>query len=88
IRLEAEPDQLMFSAANPDLGEAREEVACDFEGDGLSVGLNPDYLIQFLSATDTERVRFQLKDEDSQCVAYPVDGADRRYVCVIMPIRL
>ncbi len=88
IRMELEPKQLVFSAANPDLGEAREEIPCDFEGEGFSLGLNPDYLVNFLSVTDTERVRLELKDENSQCVAYPVEGLDKRYVCVIMPIRL
>ncbi len=88
IRMELESGQLVFSAANPDLGEAREEVACDFEGDGLALGLNPDYLTHFLNVTDTENVRLELEDENSQCVAYPVDGLDKRYVCVIMPIRL
>ena len=88
IRMELESGQLVFSAANPDLGEAREEVPCDFEGEGLSLGLNPDYLTSFLGVTDTERVRLELKDENSQCVAHPVEGLDKRYVCVIMPIRL
>ena len=88
IRMELEPKQLVFSAANPDLGEAREEVPCDYEGDEVSLGLNPDYLANFLSVTDTERVRLELKDENSQCVASPVEGLDKRYVCVIMPIRL
>ena len=88
IKLELEEGQLIFSAANPDLGEAREEVACEYAGEPLAMGLNPDYLLQFLGATDTERVRYELKDESSQCIAYPVDGADKRYVCVVMPIRL
>ena len=88
IRMELESKQLVFSAANPDLGEAREDVSCDYEGEGFSLGLNPDYLVNFLSVTDTERVRLELKDENSQCVAYPVEGLDKRYVCVIMPIRL
>ncbi len=88
IRMELEPQQLIFSAANPDLGEAREDIACDYEGEAISLGLNPDYLASFLSVTDTEKVRLELKDENSQCVARPVDGLDKRYVCVIMPIRL
>ncbi len=88
IRMELQPEQLVFSAANPDLGEAREEVPCDYQGDGLSLGVNPDYLSHFLGVADTERVRLELKDENSQCVAYPADGLDKRYVCVIMPIRL
>lgn len=88
IRMELQAEKLIFSAANPDLGEAREEVPCEYEGDGLSLGVNPDYFHHFLSVTDTERVHLELKDENSQCVAYPVDGLDKRYVCVIMPIRL
>ncbi|MCP4655769.1 MAG: DNA polymerase III subunit beta [bacterium] len=88
IRMELHPEQLVFSAANPDLGEATEELPCEYEGEELSLGVNPDYLVQFLAAADTERVRLELKDEDSQCIAYPVDGLDKRYVCVIMPIRL
>ena len=88
IRMEAEGGILVLSAANPDLGEAREEVACEYDGPAVSMGLNPDYLVQFMGATDTEKVRFELKDDNSQCIAHPVDGVDRRYVCVIMPIRL
>ena len=88
IRLEIEDGKLEFSAANPDLGEAREDVPCEYDNVDLSMGLNPDYLVQFLSASDTEKVRLELKDENSQCVCYPVDGVDKRYVCVIMPIRL
>ena len=51
-------------------------------------GINPDYLSQFLSAVDTERVRLELKDENTQCVGWPVDGTDERYLCVIMPMRI
>lgn len=88
IRLELAPGQLVVSAANPDLGEAREEVGVEYEGGDLSLGLNPDYLAQYLGATETDRVRLELKDDNSQCLAFPVDGRDRRYLCVIMPIRL
>lgn len=88
IRMELQTEQLIFSAANPDLGEAREEVICNYDGETIALGINPDYFSQFLGVTDTEKVRLELKDENSQCVAYPVDGLDQRYVCVIMPIRL
>lgn len=88
VRLEIDGEQLVFSAVNPDLGEAVEEVPCEVEGGSLAVGLNPDYIAQFLGATEVDRVRLELRDENSQCIAYPVDGPDKRYLCVIMPIRL
>jgi len=88
VRLQFTPDQLVISAANPDLGEAVEEVACTYEGPEFRVGMNPDYLSQFLSAVETDRVRLELKDENTQCVGYPQDGPDTRYLCVIMPMRI
>ncbi len=88
VRLEFSDDRMKVSAANPDLGEASEEVDCEFSGDGLSLGLNPDYLAQFLAAVDTAKVRIELKDENTQCIGVPLDGEDQRYLCVIMPMRV
>jgi DNA polymerase III subunit beta len=88
VRLQFAPAQLVISAANPDLGEATEEVPCDYEGPEFRLGINPDYLSQFLAAVETERVRLELKDENTQCVGYPMDGPDERYLCVIMPMRI
>ncbi|MDH3402944.1 MAG: DNA polymerase III subunit beta [Acidobacteriota bacterium] len=88
VRFQFEDGKLNISAANPDLGEAMEEVSCDYAGAAFSLGINPDYMSHFLAVVDTERVRFELKDENSQCVGLPVDGEDRRYLCVIMPMRV
>ena len=88
VRLSFNDGKLMMSAANPDLGEAVEEVDCQYEGGELRVGINPDYMSQFLSALDTEQVRFELKDENTQAVGFPVNGSDQRYLCVIMPMRV
>ena len=87
VRLEF-ADGATVSAANPDLGEASEEVDCEFDGEGLSLGINPDYLGHFLSAVETEKVKLELKDENTQAVGVPVDGDDERYLCVIMPMRV
>ncbi|HVR06938.1 MAG TPA: DNA polymerase III subunit beta [Thermoanaerobaculia bacterium] len=73
VRLQFSPHQLVISAVNADLGEAVEEVACEYDGPEFRLGINPDYLSQFLSAVDTDRVRLELKDENTQCVGYPQD---------------
>jgi DNA polymerase III subunit beta len=88
VRLQFTSDQVVISAVNSDLGEATEEVACDYDGPEFRVGINPDYLREFLSAVETEKVRLELKDENTQCVGYPMDGPDTRYLCVIMPMRI
>lgn len=88
VRLHFEAQGLVVSAANPDLGEATERLDCEYEGPDIELGLNPDYLGQFLSAAETDEVQLAIKDASSQCIGSPVDGVDARYVCVIMPMRL
>jgi DNA polymerase-3 subunit beta len=88
VRFRFDDAKLQISAANPDLGEAVEEVPCEYSGEGFSLGINPDYIGNFLTAVDTGRVLFDLKDENSQCIGRPVDGEDERYLCVIMPMRV
>jgi DNA polymerase-3 subunit beta len=88
VLLHFTPEQLVISAANPDLGEAQEQLACTYDGPELKLGLNPDYLAHFLGAVESRDVRLELKDAESQCVGYPADGEALRYLCVIMPMHV
>jgi DNA polymerase III subunit beta len=88
VLLQFAPEQLVISAANPDLGEAVEQLACEYGGEEIKLGLNPDYLGNFLAAVDAQRVRLEVKDHESQCVAYPADGDGLRHLCVIMPMHV
>jgi DNA polymerase III subunit beta len=88
VLLHFTPEQVVISAANPDLGEATEQVPCEYDGPELKLGLNPDYLTHFLGAVESRDVRLELKDSESQCVGYPGDGETLRYLCVIMPMHV
>jgi DNA polymerase-3 subunit beta len=96
VRLQFSPAQLVISAVNADLGEAVESLECDYDGPEFRLGINPDYLTDFLAAVEAEKVRLELKDENTQCVAFPErspdkasdPAADGRYLCVIMPMRI
>lgn len=88
IRCEFADGTLTVSATNPDLGEAVETLECEVDGGEVKIGINPDYLSHFLGAVETARVQLDLKDENTQCVGRPLEGDDRRYLCVIMPMRI
>jgi DNA polymerase-3 subunit beta len=88
VRLHFDTNQLLITATNPELGEAVEEVGCEYSGSELELGINPDYMGQFLAAANTEKIHLELKDENTQCIGLPVEGEDRRYLCVIMPMRV
>ncbi|MGD2113708.1 MAG: DNA polymerase III subunit beta [Acidobacteriota bacterium] len=91
VRLAFSPDELVVSAVNPDLGEATERVDCEYDGPEFKLGVNPDYLEDFLTAVGVEKVRLELKDENTQTVGYPhpeKEDEGGRYLCVIMPMRI
>ena len=92
MKLEFADQEVAIAAANPDIGDASESLGCELSGGALKIGLNPDYMGQFLDAVESAKVELQLKDENSQCVGSPVaeegQAAGERYLCVIMPMRI
>lgn len=88
VKMKFTDGQLEIAAANPDLGDALESLPCDYVGPEITLGLNPDYLGQFLAVVDGAGVRFTLQDSESQCVGQPELGQEGwRQLCVIMPMR-
>ena len=79
---------LTVSTANPSMGEASEEIAVEHAGDDVKIGLNHEYVQQFLQVLGTEKVEIRLKDSSTQALLVPVDDAELEHQYVIMPMRL
>ena len=86
VRLDLTQNALALTANNPDLGEAREELDVDYEGDGLKIGFNFRYLIQVLEVLSEDEVELELTDELSPGVLRGT--ASEGYQAVIMPMRI
>ncbi|GAB4388606.1 MAG: DNA polymerase III subunit beta [Thermodesulfovibrionales bacterium] len=86
IKVELEPGLLRLSSSNPDLGEARDEVAVDYKGEALAVGFNARYLLDVLQAMTAESVVFELQDQLSPTLLR--EAGDESYRCVVMPMRI
>jgi DNA polymerase III subunit beta len=90
IKLSFEKNLLTIASASQELGEGSETLDVDFDGEPLSIGLNAQYLLDFLDEAETEKVCLELKDENTQCLCRPegnIEGASR-YLYVVMPMRL
>jgi len=87
VRLSLEEGRLEVSASSPELGEARESLPLEYSGEGVEIGFNAQYILEFLAAVGTDEVALELKDGESQGLLRPVgeDGGDYRYV--VMPMR-
>jgi len=56
VKADIAPGSLTVSASNPDIGEAKDEVKIDYQGEPLSLGFNAKYLIDALNAMSGEKV--------------------------------
>jgi DNA polymerase-3 subunit beta len=77
---------LRITANNPDLGEAKDDLEVAYHGAEITVGFNARYLIDVLSALDSDEVAFELGDEHSPGVLH--QPGDRSYTAVVMPMRV
>jgi DNA polymerase-3 subunit beta len=86
IKFNLTQNNLVLSSANPDLGDAKEEIEIDYAGTEISIGFNARYIIDILQSIDKENVLLFLKDNISPGLIQP--EGDEEYLAVIMPMRL
>jgi DNA polymerase-3 subunit beta len=78
-----------LSVQTPDLGEAQEEIAVAYEGDGLEIGFNAAYLLEILKYMPTDEVRMTFKAPERAATCEPVGWDDpASYLTLVMPLRL
>jgi DNA polymerase-3 subunit beta len=88
VKLELAKGNLRIAAQNPDLGEAREDVPVEYDGDALKIGFNAKYLIDVLGVLTDADVRLELADDLSPGVVRPAGEAGEHFTAVIMPMRI
>jgi DNA polymerase-3 subunit beta len=86
IHLGFEKGKLVVSTQNPDLGEGREELEVEYDGDAIGVGFNATYLIEGLAGLACDEVDFSFDDELSPGVMRPAGRSE--VLAVAMPMRL
>ena len=86
IRLNIKPNLLTLQAHNPEQEEAEDQLEVSYEGEEIEIGFNVTYLLDALSAIESDRVHIALTDSNSSCLVTAATDADAKYV--VMPMRL
>lgn len=87
VKMQIDGQKLELSSINPDVGEAAEEIAIDYDGQPVAIGFNAKYLLEALAAQPSDgRVEIGLNDEVSPGVVRYVGDPD--YCYIVMPMRL
>jgi len=84
VKFDLGRDKLVLSKSTPYLGEARVELDADHKGKEMSVGFNPEYLIDLLKCMDQETVYIELVDPEKPGVI----RMGSEYVYVVLPMQI
>ena len=90
VRLAFSSGQLLLEAGTGDEAQAEEALEASFEGDDLAIAFNPQYLLDGLTAIDSDTVRIAFTDPGKPALITGKPGPDGQpdYRYLLMPIRL
>lgn len=86
VRVTFDSGTVRLQSQNAEHEHADDEVACDYDGEAITVGFNIAYLLDVLQAASTSKVSVHLHDADSSSVWRGVECDNETFV--VMPMRL
>ena len=86
IRLDMSASGLELSATTQDVGEAREQVDAEFEGEDLTVAFNPEYLLDGAEAAPGEEIVLNTVDALKPAVIRTTES--EQFLYLLMPVRI
>ena len=89
VTFRVKPDELEITGQSL-LGDARESMSIEYDGENATVSFNPRFLLDPLKSLTKDKVYFEFRDDMSPGVFRtdgPKDGDPLSFLCVVMPIR-
>ncbi|MCD6192290.1 MAG: DNA polymerase III subunit beta [Candidatus Aminicenantes bacterium] len=88
VKFQFSSDKIILFSSNPEIGEAKDEVKVEYEGDELEVGFNAQYILDFLTISQSEMIKMELKDSKNAALLQPDDDTGLEYLYVLMPMNI
>jgi DNA polymerase III subunit beta len=86
VIIKLDDGRMVLESANPDVGEAKDEIEVNYHESEFSVGYNVKYLIDAIEVIDAKTVIFEIGAGMKPGVIRPADNDD--YLCIVMPLKL
>ncbi len=86
VIIKLENGRMVLESANPDVGEAKDEIEVDYHDKEFSVGYNVKYLIDAIDVIDEKTVIFEIGAGMKPGVIKPAENDD--YLCIVMPLKI
>ncbi len=88
IKFFLEKGTLRLFSSNPEIGEARDKLAVDYKGPSIEIGFNSQYILDYLLTIGADKIRLELKDENSAALMRPETEEDVKSLYVLMPMKI
>lgn len=86
LRLGVYGDHIRITTETPEVGDSREEVAADVDGEELEIGFNGGYMLDGVTTVQGEKVEIKM-DEPQKPAVLGEEGSEK-YKYILMPVRL
>lgn len=83
MKFEIFSDKLVISKSTPDVGESREVIPIQHQGEEMVVGFNPQFFIDFLKNINDAHIDMELSGPDKPAVMRLPD-----YLYLVLPMRI
>lgn len=83
VKFEIFANKLVISKSTPDVGESREVIPVEYDGEEMMAGFNPQLLIDFLKNISDEQVHMEILGTDKPAVMRLQD-----YLYLALPMRI
>ncbi len=83
VKFEIFQNKLVISKSTPDVGESREVIPVEYDGEEMMVGFNPQLLIDFLKNINDEQIHMEILGTDKPAVMRLQD-----YLYLALPMRI
>ena len=77
---------LNINSTNPDIGESKEDMIIEFNGEPVEIMFNPRFFIDTLNILDDETVLVKFTDETKPCILKGENDAN--FLSVVMPMKI
>ena len=89
IRIDISENHMIIKS-NSEIGDVKEVIDIDQEGEDLDIALNARYMQEGVKAFDSDKIKLHFKSSLNPCLMYPVDSKyeDEDFTYLVLPVRL
>jgi DNA polymerase-3 subunit beta len=81
-------NKLALERTTPEKGEGYDEISIEYAGKAVSVGFNGNFILDFLTHINSEKLGIGLNDSESSFLFKPMDGSGAHFIYIVMPLNI